>query len=94
MDLLSMSSLSEMFSQNTDAKYRKWFAKEAKCSLRFYFPGFIETFGAIGIGQWFHYVIGLIEFASAIVPLIPALAGIGALLLVPIMIGAVLTQLL
>jgi putative oxidoreductase len=54
----------------------------------------IETFGAVGIGQWFRYVTGLIEFASAIVLLIPALAGIGALVLVPIMIGAVLTQLL
>jgi putative oxidoreductase len=59
----------------------------------------IETFRAIGIGhmgmgQWFRYVTGLIEFTSAFALLIPALAGIGALLLVPIMIGAVLTQLL
>jgi putative oxidoreductase len=54
----------------------------------------IDTFDAVGIDQWFRYVTGLIEFASAIVFLIPALAGIGALLLVPIMIGAVLTHLL
>ena len=59
----------------------------------------IETFramgfGHMGIGQWFYYVTGLIEFTSAFALLIPALAGIGALLLVPIMIGAVLTQLL
>ena len=27
----------------------------------------IETFGAMGIGQWFCYVTGVIEFASAIV---------------------------
>jgi putative oxidoreductase len=54
----------------------------------------IQTFAAIGIGQWFRYVMGLIEFVSAIVLLIPALSGIGALLLVPMMIGAILTHLL
>jgi putative oxidoreductase len=54
----------------------------------------IQTFAAIGIGQWLRYVTGLIEFASAILLLIPALSGIGALLAVPIMIGVILTQLL
>jgi hypothetical protein len=54
----------------------------------------IQTFAAIGIGQWFRYVMGLIEFASAILLLIPALSGIWALLLVPMIIGAILTHLL
>jgi putative oxidoreductase len=54
----------------------------------------IQTFAATGVGQWFRYVMGLIEFASAILLLIPALAGIGALLVVPIMIGVILTQIL
>lgn len=54
----------------------------------------IEVFAAIGIGQWLRYVTGLIEFASAIFLLIPALSGIGALLLVPTMLGAILTHLL
>jgi putative oxidoreductase len=53
-----------------------------------------QTFAAIGIGQWIRYVTGLIEFASAILLLIPALAGIAALLVVPIMIGVILTQIL
>jgi putative oxidoreductase len=53
-----------------------------------------ETFHGVGIGQWFRYVAGLIDFAAAIVLLIPSLAGIGVLFLVPMMIGAVLTQLL
>jgi putative oxidoreductase len=48
----------------------------------------------IGIHQWFRYVTALIEFASAILLLIPALSGIGALLLVPTMIGAILMHLL
>jgi putative oxidoreductase len=52
----------------------------------------IQTFAAIGIGQWLRYVTGLIEFASAILLLIPALSRIGALLVVPIMIGAIVTH--
>jgi hypothetical protein len=54
----------------------------------------VETFAAIGIGQWFRYVTGLIDFALAILLLIPLLSGIGALLAIPIMIGAILTHLL
>ena len=54
----------------------------------------VETFAAIGIGQWFRYVTGLIEVASAILLLIPALSGIIAVLAVPMMIGVILTQLL
>jgi putative oxidoreductase len=49
----------------------------------------IQSLAVIGIHQWFRYVTGLIEFASAILLLIPPLSGIG----VPIMIGAILTQL-
>lgn len=54
----------------------------------------MQALAAIGIRQWFRYVTALIEFASAILLLIPALSGIGALLLVPIMIGAILAHLL
>src|SRR5262249_5112356 len=54
----------------------------------------VETFAAIGIGQWFRYVTGLIEVASAILLLIPALSGIIAVVAVPMMIVVVLTQLL
>jgi hypothetical protein len=54
----------------------------------------IQSIAAIGIHQWFRYVTALIEFATAILLLIPVLSGIGALLLVPIMMGAILTHLL
>jgi uncharacterized membrane protein YphA (DoxX/SURF4 family) len=54
----------------------------------------IQIFAAIGMGQWFRYLTGLIEFASAILLLIPALSGIGALLLVSTMIGAILIDIL
>jgi putative oxidoreductase len=53
----------------------------------------VQMFDVIGMGQWFRYLTGLIEIASAILLLIPALAGVGALLLVPTMIGAILTHL-
>ena len=53
----------------------------------------IHALADIGIDQWFRYVTALIEFVSAILLLIPALSGIGALLLVPTMIGAILIHL-
>ena len=53
----------------------------------------VQLFAAIGIGQWFRYVTGLIEVLSAILLLIPALSGVGALLLIPTMIGAIMTHL-
>jgi hypothetical protein len=53
----------------------------------------VALFNAIGIGQWFRYVTGLIEVAAAVALLVPAFAVFGALALVPTMIGAILTQL-
>jgi putative oxidoreductase len=50
-------------------------------------------FDAIGIGQWFRYLTGLIEVASAIALLIPSFAVFGALALVATMVGAVATHL-
>jgi putative oxidoreductase len=53
----------------------------------------VGLFEGIGIGQWFRYLTGTIEVVSAILLLIPSLAFFGALLLVPTMVGAVLTHL-
>ena len=52
----------------------------------------VQKFAAIGVGQWLRYVTGLIDVASAILLLIPVLSGIGALLVVPIMIGVIVTH--
>ncbi len=57
-------------------------------------PMMVETFDKIGIGQWFRYVTGGIEVASAILLLIPRLTPVGAAILVCTMCGAVLTHLL
>jgi uncharacterized membrane protein YphA (DoxX/SURF4 family) len=56
-------------------------------------PMIVETFDKIGIGQWFRYVTGGIEVASAILLLIPRFTPVGAALLVCTMTGAVLTHL-
>ena len=49
----------------------------------------VALFDAIGVGQWFRYVTGFIEVASAVALLSPALAPFGAVALVLTMIGAV-----
>lgn len=56
-------------------------------------PYAVEIFGEIGAGQWFRYLVGTLELLGAIGLLIPRLAGLAALGLVGVMIGAVLTQL-
>src|SRR5258708_24005794 len=56
-------------------------------------PQMIGLFDAIGLGQWFRYVTGSLEVLSAILLLIPRLSGLGALLLVGTMLGAVATHL-
>ena len=53
----------------------------------------VALFDAIGIGQWFRYVTGLIEVGSAVALLVPSFAVFGALALVATMVGAVATHL-
>jgi putative oxidoreductase len=48
----------------------------------------VGQFETIGLGQWFRYLTGGLEIAAAILLLIPRQAGYGALLLIPIMLGA------
>jgi uncharacterized membrane protein YphA (DoxX/SURF4 family) len=55
-------------------------------------PQMVALFDAVGLGQWFRYVTGAIEIVSAIALLVPTAAVYGALLLIPTMIGAVLTN--
>lgn len=54
----------------------------------------VEMFTQIGAGQWFRYLVGALEFAGAIGLLIPRLAGLAALGLAGVMLGAVFTQVL
>ena len=56
-------------------------------------PELVGLFDAIGVGQWLRYVTGSIEVVSAVALLVPAWAAFGALLLIPTMVGAVVTHL-
>jgi len=53
----------------------------------------VESFAQIGAGQWFRYLVGILELAGAIGLLIPRLAAPAALGLLGVMIGAFFTQL-
>jgi len=55
-------------------------------------PDMVALFEAIGVGQWFRYVTGLIEVASAIALFVPSLALFGAVALVATMLGAIATH--
>jgi putative oxidoreductase len=56
-------------------------------------PAMVALFDAVGIGQWFRYVTGIIEVGAGIALLIPAVAVFGAVLLLPTMLGAIATNL-
>ena len=57
------------------------------------FPEMVAMFDAIGAGQGFRIVTGVLEVAAAAAILIPATAFVGAALIVCIMMGAVYTHL-
>ena len=52
-------------------------------------PRMVGLFDAIGLGRWFRYVTGSLEVLGAVLLLVPRLSGLGALLLVGVMLGAV-----
>ena len=56
-------------------------------------PAMVGLFDAIGIGQWFRYLTGLIEVGSALALLVPSIAVFSALALVATMVGAIVTHL-
>jgi putative oxidoreductase len=53
----------------------------------------VGLFALIGFGQWFRYLTGTLEVAGAILLLIPRTSGLGALMLVGVMAGAIVTHL-
>ena len=56
-------------------------------------PLMVQEFGVIGLGQWFRYLTGTIELVSAVLLLIPSVAGYGAAALALTMVGAILAHL-
>jgi putative oxidoreductase len=53
----------------------------------------VDMFDDIGAGQWFRYFVGVLELAGGIGLMIPRLAGLAAVGLIIVMIGATLTNL-
>ncbi|WP_354336536.1 DoxX family protein [Variovorax paradoxus] len=56
-------------------------------------PQMIQVFDAIGFGQWFRYVTGLVEVGGALLLLVPATGFFGGLLLAATMVCGVATHL-
>ncbi|HEX6076888.1 MAG TPA: DoxX family protein [Micromonosporaceae bacterium] len=52
----------------------------------------VATFDKIGWGDWFMYVIAVLELAGVVGLLIPRLSGLAALGFVGLMVGAVITE--
>ena len=52
----------------------------------------VGLFEKIGVGQWFRYLTGALEVAGAILLLLPRTSGLGSLMLVGVMAGAVMTH--
>jgi putative oxidoreductase len=53
----------------------------------------IALFEAVGIGQWFRYVTGLLEVVGAVLLVAPGKTAFGAVLLACVMAGAVVAHL-
>src|SRR5262245_7124945 len=56
-------------------------------------PVMVDMFATIGVGQWFRIVVGTLEIAGAIGLVIPRIAGLAALGLSGLMVGAIATNL-
>jgi uncharacterized membrane protein YphA (DoxX/SURF4 family) len=56
-------------------------------------PMMVGEFGLFGLPQWFMYLTGAIEITAAVLLLVPRVAGIGAGLLVCVMVGALFAHL-
>lgn len=55
-------------------------------------PMMVQTFDAVGVGQWFRYVTGIIEVSSAILLWVPGFTAYAAGLLVCTMVGALIAH--
>lgn len=55
-------------------------------------PQMVQVFDAIGFGQWFRYLTGVVEIVGAVLLLVPAAGFFGGLLLAATMVCAVATH--
>ncbi len=57
-------------------------------------PMMVLEFDALGFGHWFRYLTAALEIGGAALLIVPALAGIGALVLAAVMVGAIVAHVL
>ena len=57
-------------------------------------PQMVQVFEAIGFGQWFRHVTGVVEVGGAVLLLVPATGFVGALLMAVTMAFAAATHLM
>ena len=55
-------------------------------------PMMVQEFDALGFGQWFRYFTAVLEIGGAVLLIVPVLAGIGALVLAVVMVGAIVAH--
>jgi putative oxidoreductase len=55
-------------------------------------PDMVALFATIGVGQWFRLLTGTLEILGALALLVPRLRALGAIGLVGVMIGALITN--
>lgn len=56
-------------------------------------PQMVQVFDAIGVGQWFRLLTGVVEIVGVVLILAPAMGFFGGLLLFATMVGGVATHL-
>ena len=52
-------------------------------------PEMVALFTAVGSGQWFRYVTGILELTGAVLIVVPRTRRVGAALLATVMLGAI-----
>jgi uncharacterized membrane protein YphA (DoxX/SURF4 family) len=52
----------------------------------------VQLFAAIGVGQWFRFLTGTLEVLGGVALLVPRLRALGALGLIGVMVGALITN--
>lgn len=57
-------------------------------------PVMVDMFETIGVGQWLRFMVGALEVVAAVGLIVPRLAGLAALGLCGLLVGATLTNLL
>ena len=56
-------------------------------------PEMVALFSAVGFGQWFRYVTGILELTGAVLIMVPKTRSAGAALLATVMLGALIAHL-